>query len=52
MILGLLEWENSALPTCKFIDRKTGLNRYFVGLHKFQIGMDQRLDRGCGLNRS
>ena len=28
MILGLLEWEKSALPTSKFIDRKTGLNRF------------------------
>ena len=42
----------SLLPTCKFIDRKTGLNWSFVGLHKFQIGMDRRPDRGCGLYRS
>jgi hypothetical protein len=31
---------------------ETGLNRFFVGLHKSEIVMDRRPDCGCGLDWS
>jgi hypothetical protein len=34
MILGLFESKNLALPTYKFIDRKTGLNRFKPVFHR------------------
>ena len=55
MILGLLESYNSALPTSKFIEQKTGWDRFkpvFDQSTYFKIVMDRKPDRGCGPNRS
>ena len=55
MILGSLESYNSALPTSKFIEQKTGWDRLkpvFDRSTYFKIVMDHKPDRGCGPNRS
>ena len=55
MILGSLESYNSALPMSKFIEQKTGWDRFkpvFDRSTYFKIVMDCKPDCGCGPNRS